>query len=388
MANVRRRADGRAPSLRRAHQGPRVGVRRGRHGRARRAPLQLRRARPSRSRPRVRSEREAADVQRVLRGTHAGARSRGSPRHARRRSVRRPRLRPRLRHDRARSMRRPLVARRSDAPALVRGGGARVQPLRVAVPARHRRDAARDRRDARERQRSDGRVRQPRRRQRRPRLRRRRLRLAERTHRHGSAALPGRVRGGDRRSRPHAPPADREHDVANRPGGLRRGSSFAGLPRSRGRPDVWARASPVPGAEARQLLSPYARPRAPGAGHILRGHPRRPHARRRRLLREDTRVQDDRRSGVGGRDSLLCLVVARRYLERKFAHMEEDERARAVSGVLRAFFMPTRFTSAETRLAAECAAAELGAPLVVSPSTTRSQASSRRSRRCSSPARP
>jgi NAD+ synthase (glutamine-hydrolysing) len=69
----------------------------------------------------------------------------------------------------------------------------------------------------------------------------------------------------------------------------------------------------------------------------------------------------------GGRDSLLCLIVARRYLDRRFAHLEEDERSRAVSEVLRAFFMPTRFTSTATRLAAERAAAELGAPLVVSP---------------------
>jgi NAD+ synthase (glutamine-hydrolysing) len=69
----------------------------------------------------------------------------------------------------------------------------------------------------------------------------------------------------------------------------------------------------------------------------------------------------------GGRDSLLCLILARRYLDRRFAHIEEEERARAVSGVLRAFFMPTRFTSTETRVAAERAAAELGARLVVSP---------------------
>jgi NAD+ synthase (glutamine-hydrolysing) len=68
----------------------------------------------------------------------------------------------------------------------------------------------------------------------------------------------------------------------------------------------------------------------------------------------------------GGRDSLLCLILARRYLDRKFAPLAPDERSRAARDVLRAFFMPTRFTSTETRLAAERAALELDAPLVVS----------------------
>ena len=68
----------------------------------------------------------------------------------------------------------------------------------------------------------------------------------------------------------------------------------------------------------------------------------------------------------GGRDSLLCLLLARRYLDRKLAPLDEEGRARGVARVLRAFFMPTRFTSAATRRAAECAAAELGAPLAVS----------------------
>ena len=68
----------------------------------------------------------------------------------------------------------------------------------------------------------------------------------------------------------------------------------------------------------------------------------------------------------GGRDSLLCLIVARRYLDRKHEALSSAERDARAAEVLRAFFMPTRFTSPETRVAAEVAAAELGAPLVTS----------------------
>jgi NAD+ synthase (glutamine-hydrolysing) len=69
----------------------------------------------------------------------------------------------------------------------------------------------------------------------------------------------------------------------------------------------------------------------------------------------------------GGRDSLLCLILARRYVDWKFGHLGAAEAQRHAGGMLRAFFMPTRFTSPETRLAAERAAEELGVPLVVSP---------------------
>jgi NAD+ synthase (glutamine-hydrolysing) len=68
----------------------------------------------------------------------------------------------------------------------------------------------------------------------------------------------------------------------------------------------------------------------------------------------------------GGRDSLLCLIVARRYVDWKFGHLGAEEAGRRAASMLRAFFMPTRFTSAETRAAAERSAAELGVPLVVS----------------------
>jgi NAD+ synthase (glutamine-hydrolysing) len=68
----------------------------------------------------------------------------------------------------------------------------------------------------------------------------------------------------------------------------------------------------------------------------------------------------------GGRDSLLCLLLARRYVDRKFGHEGPHATARHAREMLRAFFMPTRYTSEETRLAAERTAAELGVPLVVS----------------------
>ncbi|HWL85882.1 MAG TPA: NAD(+) synthase [Polyangiaceae bacterium] len=66
----------------------------------------------------------------------------------------------------------------------------------------------------------------------------------------------------------------------------------------------------------------------------------------------------------GGRDSLLCLWIAHRYLTRRFAG--DPDRAARIRETLRAFFMPSRYSSAETRAAAEQAAIELGAPLVTS----------------------
>lgn len=56
----------------------------------------------------------------------------------------------------------------------------------------------------------------------------------------------------------------------------------------------------------------------------------------------------------GGRDSLLCLIIAHRWATRAGKKPRE---------VLRAFFMPTRYSSSETRLAAEAAARDLDVPL-------------------------
>ncbi len=67
----------------------------------------------------------------------------------------------------------------------------------------------------------------------------------------------------------------------------------------------------------------------------------------------------------GGRDSLLCLLIARRYVDRKFSALDGDGRRAKAKELLRAFFMPTRYSSAETRAAAVAAADEVGAPLVI-----------------------
>jgi NAD+ synthase (glutamine-hydrolysing) len=63
----------------------------------------------------------------------------------------------------------------------------------------------------------------------------------------------------------------------------------------------------------------------------------------------------------GGRDSLLCLLIARRWIDRKFPPAERDAKAKEI---LRALFMPTRYSSKETHIAAQKAAAEIGAPFV------------------------
>lgn len=67
----------------------------------------------------------------------------------------------------------------------------------------------------------------------------------------------------------------------------------------------------------------------------------------------------------GGRDSLLCLYLARRWIKARFGHLgAEAERAKAQE-ILRAFFMPSRYSSKETHAAAERAAKDLDAPFAV-----------------------
>ncbi len=69
----------------------------------------------------------------------------------------------------------------------------------------------------------------------------------------------------------------------------------------------------------------------------------------------------------GGRDSLLCLYVARRWVKHRFGHLGvEAEKAKARE-ILRAFFMPSRYSSNETHVAAEQAAKDLDVPFVVVP---------------------
>jgi NAD+ synthase (glutamine-hydrolysing) len=67
----------------------------------------------------------------------------------------------------------------------------------------------------------------------------------------------------------------------------------------------------------------------------------------------------------GGRDSLLCLWLARRWIDQRYAHLDIEGRRGKARDILRAFFMPSRYSSAETTAAAEKAAAELDAPLSI-----------------------
>jgi NAD+ synthase (glutamine-hydrolysing) len=69
----------------------------------------------------------------------------------------------------------------------------------------------------------------------------------------------------------------------------------------------------------------------------------------------------------GGRDSLLCLYIARRWVTRRFGHLGADAEKAKAREILRAFFMPSRYSSAETRAAAEAAAKDFDTPLAIVP---------------------
>lgn len=65
----------------------------------------------------------------------------------------------------------------------------------------------------------------------------------------------------------------------------------------------------------------------------------------------------------GGRDSLLCLILARRWVTRRYGDLGPEGERKKATELLRAFFMPSRYSSAETRAAAEVAAKDLDVPL-------------------------
>ncbi|MGA2450051.1 MAG: NAD(+) synthase [Polyangiaceae bacterium] len=67
----------------------------------------------------------------------------------------------------------------------------------------------------------------------------------------------------------------------------------------------------------------------------------------------------------GGRDSLLVLALARRWVDRRWREASLEHRRAKAREVLRAFYMPTRYSSAETRAAAEQTAREFDATFVV-----------------------
>jgi NAD+ synthase (glutamine-hydrolysing) len=67
----------------------------------------------------------------------------------------------------------------------------------------------------------------------------------------------------------------------------------------------------------------------------------------------------------GGRDSLLCLYLARRWVSRRYGDLGPEGEKATARELLRAFFMPSRFSSKETQAAAEQAAKDLDAPFAV-----------------------
>ncbi|MCC6556965.1 MAG: NAD(+) synthase [Polyangiaceae bacterium] len=69
----------------------------------------------------------------------------------------------------------------------------------------------------------------------------------------------------------------------------------------------------------------------------------------------------------GGRDSLLTLLVAWRAVQIIHPGLEGDALRDKVSAVMRAFYMPTRFSSEATQGAAARIAADLGVPFTVLP---------------------
>ena len=100
---------------------------------------------------------------------------------------------------------------------------------------------------------------------------------------------------------------------------------------------------PVPAN--RSFFLPGRDAAVPAARGALRGPPRRAGARRRRLLREDRRLQADRRRALR-RARLAADAAHRAPLCR--AELRPDD----PGSLLRAFYMPSRYSSDETRQAA------------------------------------
>lgn len=69
----------------------------------------------------------------------------------------------------------------------------------------------------------------------------------------------------------------------------------------------------------------------------------------------------------GGRDSLLTLLIAWRYIQRRLAHLAPDARREKTGELMRAFYMPSRYSSDHTSQCARTIAGELGVPFMVVP---------------------
>ena len=204
------------------------------------------------------------------------------------------------------------------------------QPLGVALPPRRRRHAARDDRHARRRQPVHRRLREPRRRQRRPRLRRRRLRRAERAPGARARRASRGLRGGRRstsiaRARLRTENTTWRTDQEALRGERAAGTACARHRRHRARRERLA----LPGAAAAQLLLAGAEraalaPRASFCEDLLDAL-----ALGVGDYFEKTGVF--KTIGValsGGRDSLLCLLIARRYVDRATPPRRESRDAR------------------------------------------------------------
>jgi len=67
----------------------------------------------------------------------------------------------------------------------------------------------------------------------------------------------------------------------------------------------------------------------------------------------------------GGRDSLLCLYLARRWVKQRWGSEGKEVETKKAQEILRAFFMPSRYSSKETHAAAEQAAKDFDTPFTV-----------------------
>jgi len=69
----------------------------------------------------------------------------------------------------------------------------------------------------------------------------------------------------------------------------------------------------------------------------------------------------------GGRDSLLTMLIAWRYLQKRFADLSPDARRAKTGEMLHAFYMPSRYSSDHTSESARTICEELGVPFKVVP---------------------
>ena len=226
---------------------------------------------------------------------------------------------------RARGLRGRLVARRADATALATRGPSScvnlsASPFRVGIAETRREMIATRAADCQ----VTVALREPRRRQRRPRLRRRRLRRAERAHAPRGARASARAsQAVTRRPRPHAAAAHREHDLARGPGGVRGAVAADGTRVRVDAPTAFTSATEplaFPAPAQQELLPARRRSRA----RVARATPS---ARSCSTRSRSAWATTSRRTacfktiGValsGGRDSLLVLAIARRWIDMRW----------------------------------------------------------------------